>query len=132
MVGSRVLGRVLLIVCIVLAVIVGILLFLETTDILWKSAETTQLEKSRDAITNANLRTAYADAAAAYLEGGDNPATAVIEVAGTESNGAEFSVGSAELDAALIPKLDNRNVSGNVTVAFTFGEDNNCVITEYK
>ena len=48
---------------------------------------TTQLEKSRDAVSISNLRSAYAEAQAAYLTGGNGGDTHITYSIGTDGSG---------------------------------------------
>jgi hypothetical protein len=95
---------------------------------------TAQLEKSRDAVTVANVRSAYAEAQAAYLTGDSDAANHVtvtkdangvvtsVEVSNVESKGTQSGgVSDADLpfDASDLTALDN-TPSDNNTLVFTY------------
>ena len=95
---------------------------------------TTQLEKSRDAVTIANLRSAYAEAASQALTA-DNPNEAVtingVKAEGTQDGWAgninkdlPFKLGNGIDDMAKTP--------GTYNVTFTWGTDNKCEATAAK
>ncbi|MDD3417457.1 MAG: prepilin-type N-terminal cleavage/methylation domain-containing protein [Lachnospiraceae bacterium] len=92
---------------------------------------TSQLEKSRDAVTAANLRAAYAEAAAEVITNEASNASDdiesseyTVEVKGTQSNGGltgmdfpfTFATGAAE-------KLDNKATYTTFKVTFTWTWD---------
>ena len=90
---------------------------------------TSQLEKSRDAVTMANLRSAYAEAAAQVLEA-ENP-TAPITISVTAKGTQDgwhniepsnaFSLGSGTNVLEGTP--------GTYEVTFTFTTDDKCIAT---
>ena len=87
---------------------------------------TTQLEKSRDAATVSNLRSAYAQASAAYLNGADEAGvtvnttnkTAAVSNVGIESTDTDYGAGEAELPFTL----SGKTAKGKKTVTFTFND----------
>ena len=110
---------------------------------------TNQLEKSRDAVTMANIRAAYAEASIAYLTEEDDTANKVtvnkdtttnkiknvcvadIVVKGQKKNGAftntelPFKIGGG-----LADKLDEAPTDGKVTVYFTWDANNACTASD--
>lgn len=70
----------------------------------------TQLEKSRDAVTVANLRSAYAEAATEILVDGDKDTTTTDKIE------------SGEYDVAVKGTLTNGGIAG-ADVPFTFGDN---------
>lgn len=94
---------------------------------------TSQLEKSRDAVTVANVRSAYAEAQAAYLTGDNDSANHVtvnktngavtsVEVSNVESKGTQTGgVSDADLpfNASGLTTLDNTPNKNN-TLVFTY------------
>ena len=86
---------------------------------------TSQLEKSRDAVSIANLRAAYAEAASDYLTAGTSGDTNIpktVTLKGKKSD--NFSSLGTELpfnlDSSLIAK---DGTVGEITVTFAFDED---------
>ena len=104
---------------------------------------TSQLEKSRDAVTVANVRSAYAVAQAAYLTGDDDSANHVtvtkgtngvvtsVEVSNVESKGTQTGgVSDADLpfDASGLTALDNTPKDNN-TLLFTYDENGGVTVS---
>ena len=104
---------------------------------------TAQLEKSRDAVTVANVRSAYAEAQAAYLTGDNDSANHVtvtkgangvvtkVEVSNVESKGTQTGgVSNADLpfDAKGLTALDN-TPSDNNTLVFTYDDKGGLTVT---
>ena len=99
-----------------------------------------QLEKSRDAVTVANLRSAYAEAQASYLTEtastpdvevslSDGKVTSVVvkKVAakGTQAGGVSDS--ELPFDAKTLTAMDN--TPGNYEVTFTYAADGKVTVT---
>ena len=90
---------------------------------------TTQLEKSRDAVTVANLRSAYAEAASEVLTATTptNSATKQVASKGTQTGFSDlekqlpFDLGAGTADMGGTPSTYN--------VTFTFNDDNSCTAT---
>lgn len=94
---------------------------------------TQQLEKSRDAVTVANLRAAYAEAQTAYLTGektgdatytaanGDTSAT--VSVTGVKAKGTKTGFSSLEGDLPFTAPTDMGDKAGTYTVTFTYDAD---------
>ena len=105
---------------------------------------TSQLEKSRDAVTLSNIRAAYAEASSAYLtesDGGANvkytPKTAEADAYVTVNgvvvkgeSGESTSFGGGELPFTisenLSKALDKKNTSGTINVKFTWDASGSC------
>lgn len=96
---------------------------------------TTQLEKSRDAVTTSNVRAAYAEAAAEILVDGDQVPTsdATIEsseyevtVKGQQGDGSEFKPDLPfTLGEGLAAALDKRTSEDNDKIKVQFSWDAN-------
>ncbi|MGO4997568.1 hypothetical protein ACTQ1N_11855 [Porcincola sp. LCP21S3_C12] len=101
---------------------------------------TAQLEKSRDAVTESNVRAAYAEAQAAWLTGDSDTANGVtvsktndagtvvvtgVKIMGQRANGAfqtwPFSFKAGNGAAAA---LDNQTDHNGTTLTFTYTADN--------
>ena len=90
---------------------------------------TSQLEKSRDAVTIANLRSAYAEAAATALTA-DDPTDAVTESVTSKGTQDGFSDLDSELPFTLGDGTDvMENTPDTYTVTFTFAMDGTCEAT---
>lgn len=91
---------------------------------------TTQLEKSRDAVTVANLRSAYAQAAADVLTA-DNPASGMTEKVVSKGTQAGWSGDvAADLPFALGSGTSVlENTPNTYDVTFTFAADGTCTAT---
>ena len=104
---------------------------------------TSQLEKSRDAVSAANARAAYAEAAVAklnqenvgnavYNDDGTVTVSGVLIKGETETEGGKaFQSGSFDLPFtvpdALAKALDKKPTSGTtISIKFTWGTDDSC------
>ena len=100
---------------------------------------TSQLEKSRDAVTLSNIRAAYAEASSAYLtesDGGTNvkytaktdSAAAYVVVKGESGESTNF--GDSQLPFSitenLSKKLDKKDTAGTINVKFTWAANGTC------
>ena len=91
-----------------------------------------QLEKSRDAVTVSNLRSAYAMAQTAYLTGQDDSANGVtitkdannvitaIEVAGVVSKGVKAGFSDAETELPFTPPAAMGGTADTYDVTFNY------------
>ena len=90
---------------------------------------TTQLEKSRDAVTIANLRSAYAEAAAEALTAAD-PTDSVTRPVVSKGTQEGFSSLESELPFSWTSTnwgaMDQ--TPGTYNVSFTFNADNTCTV----
>lgn len=103
---------------------------------------TSQLEKSRDAVTVSNMRAAYAQAAAAKLTGNDaNDTTVIVNANGTVSVSGVIAKGEQEgfagsIDAELpfthTGCADMGGTKGTYTMTFTWAADNTVSATATK
>ena len=86
---------------------------------------TSQLEKSRDAVSIANLRAAYAEAASDYLTAGTSGYTTItkkVTLKGKKSD--NFCSLGTELPFNLDSSLTAKDGTvGEITVTFAFDED---------
>lgn len=90
---------------------------------------TTQLEKSRDAVTIANLRSAYAEAAAIALTA-DDPTDAVTVTVTSKGTQDGWSSVDVNLPFALGDGMDAmENTPDTYEVTFTFTEAGECTAT---
>ena len=87
-----------------------------------------QLEKSRDAVSTANIRAAYAQASADYLTGkeSENPKVQGVVLKGTQN-------GWSGLDSELPfthTKMDEATggAAGTYELEFSFGTDGSCTL----
>ena len=89
---------------------------------------TTQLEKSRDAVTLSNLRAAYAEASAAYLVGEDDNATGVTidkDAKTATVTGVDIKCTDGKADLSALPFTVTgmpTSAKYNATVVFTFSD----------
>lgn len=106
---------------------------------------TTQLEKSRDSVSVANIRSAYAEAAAAYLTNASGtaavtegnvtvtPSAKTASVTGVQLKGTQsgWSNQETQLDGFTHTSMDaaKGGVPGTYTLLFTFGDDGSCTLT---
>ena len=83
-----------------------------------------QLEKSRDAVSVANLRAAYAEATTEYLsDGKTGDAKITEEVALKGKKADEFSGLTSELPFVIDGSLEKKDgTAGNVTVTFSYAD----------
>ena len=89
---------------------------------------TTQLEKSRDAVTASNLRAAYAEAATEMLTGkpaasGNYEVTKPVTVKGQQANGAFDNTDTFDLPFSPTPlktQLDKAGDTNPIQVKFTW------------
>ncbi|SCH52877.1 putative major pilin subunit [uncultured Blautia sp.] len=105
---------------------------------------TSQLEKSRDAVTLSNIRAAYAEASSAYLTESDG-GTNVKYTAKTDSaaayvvvnnvvvkgeSGESTNFGDSQLPFSitenLSKKLDKKDTAGTINVKFTWAANGTC------
>lgn len=100
---------------------------------------TTQLEKSRDATSIANIRSAYAEAQAAYLSEDDSAARVTFTKSGNKITAVAISDVSlkgtqdgwsnmagdlpADVDWSAVTTDANGAVSGSKTLTFTYADD---------
>ena len=84
----------------------------------------TQLEKSRDAVSIANLRAAYAEAASTYLsegKSGDADITETVALKGKKAD--DFSGLTTELPFTVDASLKAKDgTAADVTVTFTYSD----------
>ena len=94
---------------------------------------TTQLEKSRDAVSISNIRAAYAEASAEYLTSTDNGTGNTVTIEGVELKGTQS--GWSDLDSQLpfthTAMADSYGGdAGSYDLVFTFnGTDGGCTLT---
>ena len=92
---------------------------------------TSQLEKSRDATTIANLRSAYAEASATALTA-DDP-TAAVKIEGVAAQGTQDGWAgnvNSKLPFTLGTGCDAmEDTPGDYDVTFTFADDGTCTAT---
>ena len=104
---------------------------------------TTQLEKSRDTTTVANLRSAYAEAQAAYLTEDDSAANVTIkktankitsiEVANVVAQGVQEDYqGDCDKDLPFAAPDNMGGTAGKYTVTFTYADDGTVGCTATK
>ena len=90
---------------------------------------TTQLEKSRDAVTVANLRSAYAEAATEVLTA-TTPTTTATKAVVSKGTTGDFSGLDSQLPFSLGAGTDVMgNTPGTYNVKFTFTDANTCEAT---
>ena len=91
---------------------------------------TTQLEKSRDAVSISNIRAAYAEASADYLTG-DNGAggtvTETVELKGVQSGWSDLEAELPFAHDAMTDEIGGK--AGTYTATFTFGADGTVSLT---
>ena len=93
---------------------------------------TSQLEKSRDAVSVSNIRAAYAEAQTAWLTGSnggnatidkDNNTVTVANVATKGTSGTDFSGEAAELPDAQLKALKEPAASDSHSLTFKYKDD---------
>ena len=95
---------------------------------------TTQLEKSRDAVTVANLRAAYAEAVTTYMTGDDaGEASSVDETIACKGKQGDLSGLDEELPFDVSSYAsDLGSADGDKTVTFSFDASGNVTVTAVK
>jgi prepilin-type N-terminal cleavage/methylation domain-containing protein len=91
---------------------------------------TSQLEKSKDAVTIANLRSAYAEAQSAYLTGSnggnatlttDKNGVVSVAVSGVAAKGTSEGFNDLEKELPFTAPTNMGGAAGTYTVTFTYG-----------
>ncbi len=106
---------------------------------------TTQLEKSRDGVSVANIRSAYAEAASSYLANSGatasvtegnvtyNPTAKTVTVTGVQLKGTSegWSGLNAQLDGFTHTSMTDAigGAAGSYTLVFTFNDAGACTLT---
>lgn len=104
---------------------------------------TSQLEKSRDAVSVANIRAAYAEAASIYLTATDDETSGSVTidydaktatVTDVALKGTQSGFSGLESELSFTNKLDSDDaskggVAGNYTLVFTFTDAGGCTLT---
>ena len=93
---------------------------------------TSQLEKSRDAVSVSNIRAAYAEASAKYLTSenngkGDNVTITGVQLKGTQSGWSDMDSQLSFTHTGMTAEIGG--TSGTYDALFTFGTDGSCTLT---
>ena len=93
---------------------------------------TSQLEKSRDAVSVSNIRAAYAEASAKYLTSDNNGKGGTVTITGVQLKGAQSGWSDMESQLSFTHPGMTAEIGGQAgtyDALFTFGTDGSCTLT---